>query len=53
MLREGDDHLLLAANTDGVPAELAALAPLMAIGPIGDAEALLDGTWRRKLTEHS
>lgn len=48
-LRGGDDRFLLAANTDGIPAELAALAPLIALGLLADAEGLVDGTWRRKL----
>jgi hypothetical protein len=49
MLREGDDRFLLATNTAGVPAELTALAPLIALSLVADTPALLDGTWRTQL----
>lgn len=49
ILREGPDRFLLAANTGGIPAELPALAPLIALGLVADAEGLIDGSWRSKL----
>lgn len=49
MLREGDDRFLLAANTGGIPAELPALAAMIALGLFADAEGVIDGSWKRKL----
>ena len=49
ILREDDDRFLLAANTGGIPAELPALAPLIALGLLSDADGLIDGSWKRKL----
>jgi hypothetical protein len=49
ILRKGDDRFLLAANTGGIPVELAALAPLIGLGLIADAEGLIDGSWRSRL----
>lgn len=49
MLRAGNERYLLAANTDSIPAELPALAPLIALGLLADAESLVDGSWRGKL----
>lgn len=49
-LRDHDDRFLLAASTGGVPAELPALAPLIAIGLVADADGLIDGTWSEELT---
>ena len=49
VLRNHDDRYLLAANTGGVPAELPALAPLIALGLLADFDSLLDGSWRAKL----
>ncbi len=49
MLKDGDDRFLLAPNTDGVPAELTALAPLIALSLVADTAALVDGTWRTQL----
>lgn len=48
-LRESDDRYLLAANTGDVPAELAALAPLVALALLADPPALIDGAWRKRL----
>jgi hypothetical protein len=49
ILRAGDDRYLLAANTGGIPAELPALAPLIALALGADAERLVDGSWRDEL----
>jgi len=49
ILHSHGDRFLLAANTGGVPAELSALAPLIAIGIFADADGLIDGTWKTKL----
>jgi hypothetical protein len=49
ILREQDERFLLAANTGGVPAELSALAPLLALGIVADAEGLIHGSWKSKL----
>jgi len=49
ILRDSPDRFLLAANTGGIPAELPALAPLIAIGLVADAEGLIDGSWQSKL----
>ena len=43
------DRFLLASNTDGIPAELPALAPLIAMGILADTPSLVDGSWRTKL----
>lgn len=48
-LRDHDDRFLLAANTGGIPAELPALAPLVALGLIADTAGLVDGSWRTQL----
>jgi hypothetical protein len=53
MLRDGDDRFLLATNTAGVPAELSAVAPLIALSLVADTPALLDGTWRTQLVGSS
>jgi hypothetical protein len=50
VLRSHDDRFLLAANTGGIPAELPALAPLMAMALVADAPALNNGTWRTGAT---
>jgi hypothetical protein len=50
MLREGNDRYLLAANTGGIPAELPALTPLIAIGLLADVEGLIDGGWKERLS---
>jgi hypothetical protein len=52
-LRDHDDRFLLAANTDGIPAELPALVPLIALGLLADPEGLADGSWRKKLVERA
>jgi hypothetical protein len=49
ILREHDDRFLLAANTGGIPAELPALAPFIALGLLADASGLIDGSWKPKL----
>lgn len=49
MLREGDERLLLATNTGGIPAELPPLAALIALGLFADAESVIDGSWQAKL----
>jgi hypothetical protein len=49
ILRDSPDRYLLAANTGGVPPELPALAPLIALGLVADAEGLINGSWRSKL----
>jgi len=49
VLRGHPDRFLLAANSGDMPAELAALAPLLALALLADAESLVDGTWRTKL----
>ncbi len=53
MLKDGDDRFLLAPNTDGVPAELTALAPLIDLSHVADTPALVDGTWRTQLVGRS
>jgi hypothetical protein len=46
----GHEHrFLLTTNSCSVPAELPALAPLIAIGLFADLASLFDGTWRSKL----
>jgi hypothetical protein len=52
ILHTHDDRFLLAANTGGVPAELPALAPLIALGIVSDANGLIDGSWKTKLSRH-
>jgi hypothetical protein len=47
VLRTHNDRFLLAANTGGIPAELPALAPLIALAMLSDASALTTGTWRK------
>jgi len=49
LLRESSDRFLLAINTGDIPAELTALAPLIALGLLADANGLIDGTWKTKL----
>jgi hypothetical protein len=49
MLKSHDDRFLLAANTGGIPAELPALAPLVALSLMADTAGLVDGTWRTRL----
>jgi hypothetical protein len=49
VLRAHDDRFLLAANTDGIPAELSALVPLVGLAMVADPDGLLEGTWRAKL----
>lgn len=49
ILHSHSDRFLLATNTDGVPAELSALAPLIALGIFADADGLIDGSWKTKL----
>jgi hypothetical protein len=49
VLREHPDRYLLAVNTGGIPAELPALTPLLALALLADIESLIDGTWRSKL----
>ncbi len=49
LLREGDPRLLLSANTGGIPAELAPLAALIALGLAADGEGMIDGSWQRAL----
>jgi hypothetical protein len=49
ILRKHPDRFLLAANTGGLPAELSALAPLIALGIFADADGLIDGSWKTKL----
>lgn len=49
VLRGHPDRFLLAMNTGGIPAELPALAPLIGLGLLADAESLIDESWRRKL----
>lgn len=51
ILHEHDDRFLLAANTGGIPGELPALAALIGLGLLADAEGLIDGTWKTKLAE--
>jgi hypothetical protein len=51
VLRASPDRFLLAMNTGGIPAELSALAPLLGLALLADAESLIDGTWRGKLVE--
>lgn len=52
ILHTHDERFLLAANTGGVPAELPALAPLIALGIVSDADGLIDGSWKTKLSQH-
>ncbi len=49
ILRDSDERFMFAANTGGVPAELSALVPLIALGIVADAEGLIDGSWKGKL----
>jgi hypothetical protein len=49
ILHTHHDRFLLAANTGGMPAELSALAPLIALGLFADADGLIDGSWKTKL----
>jgi hypothetical protein len=49
LLRDHPDRFLLAMNTGGIPAELPALAPLLGLALLADAESLIDGSWRQKL----
>lgn len=49
LFREHPDRFLLAMNTGGIPAELPALAPLLGLALLADAESLIDESWRRKL----
>ena len=49
LLRDHPDRYLLAANTDGVPLELPAAAPLIMLSLLADAEGVIDGSWRAKL----
>jgi hypothetical protein len=51
VLRDHPDRFLLAMNTGGIPAEFPALAPLLGLALLADAESLVDGSWRRKLVE--
>ena len=51
VLRDHSDRFLLAMNTGGIPAELPALAPLLGLAVLADAESLIDGSWRPKLVE--
>jgi hypothetical protein len=51
-LKVGKDRFLLAAHTGGVPAELAALAPLIALGVLGDPAGLIDGSVRSQLSSN-
>jgi hypothetical protein len=51
VLRTSDDRFLLAANADGIPAELPALAPLIALGLFADIEGVTDESWRNKLVQ--
>lgn len=51
-LRRRRERFLLAANTGGVPAEFSALAPLLALGLLAEAEAVIDGSLRTRLTGH-
>jgi hypothetical protein len=50
LLHERDDRFLLGANTGGIPPELPALAPLIGLGILADAEGMVDGNWKQKLT---
>lgn len=49
-LNSGEDRFLLAAHTGGVPAELPALAPLIALGVLGDPSRLISGEMRKQLS---
>lgn len=49
ILRTSDERFLLASNTGGIPVELPALAPILALGLFADVEGLIDGSWRTKL----
>jgi hypothetical protein len=51
VLRDHSDRFLLAINTGGIPAELPALAPLLGLALLADAESLIDNSWRRKLVQ--
>jgi hypothetical protein len=53
VLRNHNDRFLLATNTGGIPAELPALAPLIALAMVADADGLLSGSWRTRLVAHS
>lgn len=50
LLHKGNDRFLLTVNTGDIPAELSALAPLIGLGLLADAEGLIDGSWKKKLT---
>lgn len=50
VLREHEDRYLLATNTGDIPAELPALVAFIGIALIADAEGLIDGTTRQRLT---
>ena len=50
LLSEHREKFLMAINTGDIPAELPALAPLLALGLLADPDGLIDGSWRRKLT---
>jgi hypothetical protein len=49
VLRDHPDRFFLAINTDGIPAELPALAPLLGLALLADVESLIDRTFRTKL----
>jgi hypothetical protein len=51
VLRDHPDRFFLAMNTGGIPAEFGALAPLLGLALLADAESLVDRSWRRKLVE--
>ena len=51
ILRDHPDRFLLGMNTGGIPVELPALAPLLGLALLADAESLIDGSWRQKLVE--
>jgi len=51
LLKDGrEDRYLLAAHTGGLPAELTALAPLIALGLLGDPEGMTGGALRERLS---
>jgi hypothetical protein len=53
ILHTHPDRFLLAVNTGGMPAELSALAPLIALGIVSDADGMIDGSWKSKLAAQS
>jgi hypothetical protein len=53
LLHKDNDRFLLAVNTGDIPAELSALALLIGLGLLSDAEGLIDGSWKKKLTGSS